>query len=103
MIALFVFFSSLYVLVFLCLILANPLTAAKHGFGPRSGDQGQGQGQGHDWGQGEDGGQGGGQGEGQESILIAAAENKRSLAAQRARQVTPLTLPALLLLLYKPA
>ena len=63
---------------------ANPLTAAKHGLVPSSQHQSQGQGQ-HQ-GEGGSGSGSGGGGGGQESILIAAAENKRSLAAQRARQ-----------------
>ena len=58
----------------------TPVNAAKQGLASLSHNQlNQGQGQGE---QGQDQGGNGGQ----ESILIAAAENKRSLAAQRARQ-----------------
>ena len=63
------------VALFCVVMTAHPLTpvnAAKQGL-PNHLDQSQ-----YQDGQGEDGGQ--------QSILIAAAENKRSLAAQRARQ-----------------
>ena len=60
----------------------TPVNAAKQGLASLSHNQ-----LNQDQGQGEQGqGQGQGGNGGQESILIAAAENKRSLAAQRARQ-----------------